>query len=80
MRSVNCETENGFPNGRLTEMNKPALESRRGCLSTIAYAELAEDIVDVTFDCCFADVQAPTDFLIALSLNDEFEYFHLPGG
>ena len=60
----------------LTQMNEAALESGGGGLRSVGYAELAENVIDVALDGCFADTQAGAYFFIALTSHNELEDFH----
>ena len=68
------------PTLRLAKVDQPALQGGGGGLGSVSHAELAENVIDVTLDSRFADAQAGTNFLIALTAHDQFEHFHLSAG
>ena len=49
-------------------MDQPALQSGGYGLGPVGYSELAENVVDVTLNSRFANLQADADLFIALSL------------
>src|SRR6266480_3820228 len=61
-------------------MDQPTLQGGGGCLGTVGYSELAEDVINVTLYSRFADTEAGADFFIALALHDQLQHFHLSAG
>ena len=61
-------------------MDQAALQGSRGGLRSIGHTQLAQDIIDVTFDSGFADAQAGSYLFIALAAHDQLEYFHFSVG
>src|SRR6185369_560748 len=59
------------------EADDAALEGAGGRLSSIGYAELAEDIVDVTLHGRFADMKRARDLLIALPVHNLLKHLKL---
>src|SRR5258705_9588391 len=57
-------------------MHETALKRRGGGLRSVGHAELAENVIDVALDGCFADTQAGAYFFIALTSHNELEDFH----
>ena len=52
------------------KMDDAALERAGGSLRAVGYTKLAEDVVDVTLDGRFANLQRACDLFIALAIHD----------
>ena len=65
-------------NLKLFEVNNPSLQRRRRCLGSVGYAELAENVIDMTLHCGFADVQVSANLFIAFSSHDLLQHLELP--
>ena len=61
-------------------MNNAASESHGCGLGSIISAELTHDIHDMPFDGAFGNSQRVGNALIALAIDDQLQYFQLPGG
>src|SRR5688572_19388248 len=64
----------------LTQVHQTSLQCRRCRLGSISHSELAENVIDVTLNSGFADLQTGAYFFIALASYDQLEHFHLSTG
>jgi hypothetical protein len=63
---------------RLFEVNNATLERGRSSLCSVRHAQLAEEVIDMTLYCGFADVQDAGYFLVTPASDNFLEYLKLP--
>ena len=64
----------------LAKMYQTSLQGGSGGLGSVSHSELAENVIDVTLNSRFGDLQAGRYFFIALPSHDQLEHFHLSAG
>jgi len=62
----------------LLEMDDASLECCGGRLSAVGNAKFAEDVVDMTLNSRFADVQMSANFFVTSSGDYLLKYFEFP--